>query len=110
MPLNDSVLIVPTNAIRKIEESANILNALIQQERYEDAAKELEKLDACIRKLTFENLQNCNQKQKKYLHELANWLVDCEGDMQRKSQQLVDAVAPFSKKLPAKFGKHYQDK
>ena len=102
--------IVPITAIRTLEESASTLNALIQQERYDDAAKELVKLDACIRKLTLENLQKCNQEQKKYLHDLANWLVDCEGDMQRKSQQLVDAVAPFTKKLPAKLGKHYQDK
>ena len=89
---------------------AAALAELIEQEQYENAMFASEKLAKSIRRLSRSELLALSAEEQRYLYELAAWLTDEEGAMDKRSRQLIDVIAPFNQKSGLKINNKYQGK
>ncbi|MBD3585349.1 hypothetical protein HHX48_06365 [Salinimonas sp. HHU 13199] len=101
---------MPNNNFNDVTLHAAALAELIEQEQYDDAVSVADKLAASIRQLSQSELMALSAEQQRYLYELAAWLTDEEGAMNKRSRQLIDVIAPFNKKSELKTNNKYQGK
>lgn len=101
---------MPESNFNDITVHATTLAELIEQEQYDTAVLAFDKLAKSIRRLSQAELLTLDAEQQQYLYELAKWLTDEEGAMDKRSRQLIEVIAPFNQKSGLKTNNKYQGK
>lgn len=76
--------------------SSQTLLGYIKDERYEDANDELKFIEINIRRLDEKTLLSLSREQVDYLWKLVDLLQDSGGKLQRRRDDLVEAIAPLN--------------
>ncbi len=76
--------------------SSQTLLGYIKDERYEDANDELKFIEINIRRLDEKTLLSLSREQVDYLWKLVDLLQDSGGKLQKRRDDLVEAIAPLN--------------